>query len=90
MPTQPSDYTNIVLELTLNDTRALRPFAEAVMRAVEPDVQSELEKINQMLRDVGFDYPAGARGVRDLINGYTGMIQQRDELIARYEPNGQP
>lgn len=90
MPTQPSDYTDTVLELTLNDARTLRPFAEAVMLAVEPDVQSELEKINQLLRDAGFDYPAGARGVRDLINSYEFMTQQRDELIQRYEPNGSP
>lgn len=62
-----------VLELTLHDARALRPFAEAVMRAVEPDVRNELQEINDLLRDAGFEYPTGVRGVRDLIAAYEGM-----------------
>ena len=43
----------------------------------------ELEKINQILRTTGFEYPLGARGVQDLADGY----RVRQEDLHRLDPD---
>jgi hypothetical protein len=46
--------------------------------------ERELEKINQILRAHGFEYPLGARGVQDLADGY----RVRQEELHRLDPEG--
>lgn len=45
--------------------------AEVVRQAPdEEQPEGELAKINQILREHGFEYPLASRGVRDLADGY--------------------
>jgi len=50
---------------------------------VLPDSDSELAEINEILREHGFEYPLGARGVADLAHGY----RVRQEELHRIDPD---
>ena len=43
----------------------------------------EVERINQILRAHGFEYPLGARGVQDMADGY----RVRQEELHRLDPD---
>jgi hypothetical protein len=45
--------------------------------------EAELEKINDILRATGFEYPLGARGVQDLADGY----RVRQEELHQLDPD---
>ena len=45
-----------------------------------PAAEAELVKINDILREHGFGYPLGARGVQDLADGYRVRQEELHEL----------
>jgi len=54
------------------------PVVETATRAhAKDEATRELEKINKALRDAGFLYPTGVRGVEDLIAQRDGLLEDR-------------
>lgn len=45
-----------------------------------PSAEAELERINEILREHGFEYPLGSRGVQDLADGYRVRQEELHEL----------
>lgn len=42
--------------------------------------RAELEKVNAILREHGFEYPLGARGVHDMAMQRAGFLEELNEL----------
>jgi hypothetical protein len=52
--------------------------AEATLRPAD-EYAGEVAKVNAALREAGFEYPLGARGVKDMANMLAGMREDRGE-----------
>lgn len=53
------------------------------------DAGGELDRVDQVLRDAGIEYPTGARGVRDLAAQHDAADEERNRAVAlsaKYEP----
>ncbi|WP_435113972.1 hypothetical protein [Nocardiopsis synnemataformans] len=61
-------------ETVLGWFQALLPGPENAARVFAETV-AELERVNEVLHEAGFDWPQGARGVRDLAVKHSGMTE---------------
>lgn len=53
--------------------------------AAASDAGRELDKVDEVLVSHGWDYPRGARGVRDAINQYEGRLEDAENELKENE-----
>lgn len=64
---------------------ALRRVREAVSVDAPAETQAELDRVNQALRDNGFEYPLGARGVRAMATQREAFLDDKRTVEAAVE-----
>ncbi|MGC5012549.1 hypothetical protein ACLQ2R_17435 [Streptosporangium sp. DT93] len=71
---RPTDRDAFMLLVARMQTPAAQ---EAELRRL----RAELDAVNRVLREAGFEYPLGAPGVQDLAAAYKGALAARDEAV---------